>query len=119
MSQQHGESRSRQQYVHLCIDNQHALPLKLPYVLTAYTLGQVVCMSTMPGSEDIALFSGCLDLVYTTGLSGKVEGLRMMAKVESGSHLGMSLVHCQKVSALMLEPVSTGVLPHSQHAVYI
>lgn len=61
------------------------------------------------------LLSGCLDLVYTTGTSGKIEGLRMMTKVENGSHLGMSMVHCRKVSAMILEPVSTGVLLHSRH----
>ena len=54
-------------------------------------------------------------MIYTTGTSGKIEGLRMMTKVETGSHLGMSMVHCRKVSAVILEPVSTGVLLHSQH----
>ena len=61
-------------------------------------------------------FAGCLDLIYT-GISGKVEGLQMMTKVESGSHMGMSLVHCQKVSAMILEPVSTGVPASSYPAV--
>lgn len=57
-------------------------------------------------------FAGCLDLIYT-GLGGKIEGLQMMTKVETGSHMGMSLVHCQKVSAMILEPVSTGAAARS------
>ena len=51
-------------------------------------------------------------MIYTTGTSGRVEGLRMMTKVETGSHLGMSLVHSRKVSAMILEPVSTGMVLH-------
>lgn len=52
--------------------------------------------------------AGCLDLIYT-GLAGKLEGLQMMTKVETGSHMGMSLVHCKKVCALVLQPISTGL----------
>ncbi len=70
-------------------------------------------MITVLGVYDSALLSGCLDLIYTTGMSGRVEGLRMMIKVETGSHLGMSLVHSRKVSAMILEPVSTGMVLHS------
>lgn len=69
-------------------------------------------MITVLGSYDSALLLGCLDLIYTTGTSGRVEGLRMMTKVETGSHLGMSLVHSRKVSAMILEPVSTGMVLH-------
>ena len=54
--------------------------------------------------------AGCLDLIYT-GLAGKLEGLQMMTKVEMGSHMGMSLVQCKKVCALVLEPISTGLYP--------
>lgn len=57
-------------------------------------------------TQHLAL-SGCLDLIYT-GLGGRVEGLQMMTKVENGSHMSMSLVHCRKVAALILDPVSTG-----------
>jgi len=35
----------------------------------------------------------------------------MMTKVETGSHMGMSLVQCKKVCALVLEPISTGFHP--------
>ncbi len=60
-----------------------------------------------------------MDLIYT-GLAGKYEGLQMMTKVETGSHMGMSLVHCKKVSALVLEPISTGLHSFSQgHAVKV
>ena len=41
-----------------------------------------------------------------------------MTKVETGSHLGMSLVHCHKVSAMILEPVSTGVVLHTQYVMF-
>ncbi|KAL0044874.1 hypothetical protein WJX82_000765 [Trebouxia sp. C0006] len=58
-------------------------------------------------APDAEMDSGCLDLIYT-GLAGKLEGLQMMTKVETGSHMGMSLVQCKKVCALVLEPISTG-----------
>ena len=58
-------------------------------------------------------------MIYTTGTSGRIEGLRMMTKVESGSHLGMSLVHCRKVSAMILEPVSTGVVLHRLYLMFM
>ena len=35
----------------------------------------------------------------------------MMTKVETGSHMGMSLVQCKKVCALVLQPISTGLHP--------
>lgn len=68
------------------------------------------CISTTLGtrSQHVGSHTGCVDLIYT-GRGGKIEGLQMMTKVENGSHLGMSLVHCRKVAALILEPVSTGV----------
>lgn len=53
------------------------------------------------------LNSGCLDLIYS-GLAGKIEGLQIMTKIETGSHLDIPLVQCKKVDALVLEPVSTG-----------
>ncbi len=59
---------------------------------------------------DVTECAGCLDLIYT-GLAGKLEGLQMMTKVETGSHMGMSLVQCKKVCALVLEPISTGLHP--------
>jgi len=59
---------------------------------------------------DVTECAGCLDLIYT-GLAGKLEGLQMMTKVETGSHMGMSLVQCKKVCALVLEPISTGFHP--------
>ena len=36
----------------------------------------------------------------------------MMSKVETGSHMSMSLVQCKRVSAMVLEPISTGQPPH-------
>ncbi|KAL0029421.1 hypothetical protein WJX77_006321 [Trebouxia sp. C0004] len=58
-------------------------------------------------APDAEMDSGCLDLIYT-GLAGKLEGLQMMTKVETGSHMSMNLVHCKKVCALVLQPISTG-----------
>ncbi|KAL3160513.1 hypothetical protein ABBQ32_010818 [Trebouxia sp. C0010 RCD-2024] len=63
--------------------------------------------TTFQLAPEASLDSGCLDLIYT-GLGGRIEGLQMMTKVESGGHLSMSLVHCRKVAALILEPISTG-----------
>ena len=60
----------------------------------------------------IVMCAGCLDLIYTEGPAGKVEGLQMMSRVETGSHMDMSLVHCRKVAALVLEPITTGLPCH-------
>lgn len=55
--------------------------------------------------------AGCLDFIYTTKAS-RLQGLEMMTKVDTGKHLGMPMVQCRKVCAMVLEPVSQGLLTH-------
>ena len=52
---------------------------------------------------------GCLDLIYSNKVS-RLKGLEIMTKVDSGKHMDMPMVQCRKVCAMVLEPVSQGVL---------
>ena len=59
--------------------------------------------------------AGCLDFIYTEKAS-RLQGLEMMTKIDAGKHLGMSMVQCRKVCAMILEPVSQGMLVLLFHA---